>query len=72
MTTEVPFMLPDVKLFSDKMKILDVKLTDKIVCYDTNDLQQFGYRAAWMFNSMGHKNVQVLDGGFKKWLFENR
>jgi 3-mercaptopyruvate sulfurtransferase SseA len=39
MTTEVPFMLPDVKLFSDKMKILDVKLTDTIVCYDTNDLQ---------------------------------
>ena len=72
MSSDLPFMLPNVKLFQDKMKFLDIKLNDRIVCYDSSDLQLFGYRAAWMFNAMGHKNVQVLDGGFKKWVFEKR
>ena len=45
-------MLPDEKLFSDRMKVLNIKLTDRIICYDTGDMQFFGYRAAWMFQAM--------------------
>lgn len=32
----------------------------------------FGYRAAWMLQAMGHCSVQVLDGGFVKWVKENK
>jgi len=48
-STEIPFMLPDEKTFSDRMKVLNDKLSDRIICYDTGDMQFFGYRAAWMF-----------------------
>ena len=54
------------------MKILNIKLSDKVVCYDTGDSQFFGYRAAWMFQVMSHSNVFVLDGGLKKWQSENK
>ena len=54
------------------MKRLNVKLSDRVVCYDTGAMQFFGYRAAWMFQAMGHTNVQVLDGGFPKWVTEGK
>ena len=63
-TTDLPFMMPSEKQFIDTMKRLNVKLSDKVVCYDTGAMQLFGYRAAWMFQCMGHPDVQVLDGGF--------
>ena len=43
-----------------------------MVCYDTGAMQLFGYRAAWMFQAMGHNNVSVLDGGLPKWNAEGR
>ena len=42
-------MMPSEKHFIDTMKRLNVKLTDRVVCYDTGAMQFFGYRAAWMF-----------------------
>lgn len=66
------YMMPDEKYFIDVMKKLDIKLTDRVVCYDAGAMQFFGHRAAWMFQCMGHPNVQVLDGGFPKWLAEKR
>jgi len=54
------------------MKKLDIKLSDKVVCYDTGNMQFFGFRAAWMLESFGQQNVFVLDGGFPKWLKEGR
>jgi len=64
--------MPSDKDFVDRMKKLNVKLTDRVICYDTGAMQFFGYRAAWMFQAMGHANVQVLDGGFAKWSKEGR
>ena len=54
------------------MKALGIKLTDVVVCYDTAPDQQFGYRAAWMFQAFGHPKTVVLDGGFMKWKSEDR
>lgn len=54
------------------MKRLGVGLSDQVICYDTSAWQFFGFRAAWMFNAMGHNNVQVLEGGLPQWLKENR
>mmetsp|Transcript_18700 Transcript_18700/g.28649 ORF Transcript_18700/g.28649 Transcript_18700/m.28649 type:complete len:228 (-) Transcript_18700:8-691(-) len=70
MRNELPFMIPDEKFFIDTMKRLDIKLSDTVICYDAGGMQLFGYRAAWMFNAMGHQNVRVLDGGFQKWVAE--
>ena len=70
MRSDLNYMMPDEKYFCDRMKILDIKLTDTVICYDTGDQQWFGYRAAWMFQAMGHPKVAVLDGGLKKWKFE--
>ena len=70
--SDLPFMMPSDKQFADAMKRLNVRLSDKVVCYDTGAMQFFGFRAAWMFQAMGHDNVWVLDGGFPKWTAEGR
>mmetsp|Transcript_36811 Transcript_36811/g.56357 ORF Transcript_36811/g.56357 Transcript_36811/m.56357 type:complete len:264 (-) Transcript_36811:36-827(-) len=70
--SELPFMLPDEKYFIDTMKRLCIKLSDTVVCYDAGAMQLFGYRAAWMLETMGHPNVKILDGGFPKWKKEGR
>ena len=57
-------MLPNQIAFSNVMKKLNIKLSDMVVCYDTNPRNVYGYRAAWMFTAMGHNDVHVLDGGF--------
>ena len=53
------------------MKRLGVRKLDTVVCYDTGDLNIFSFRAAWILEAMGHENVKVLDGGFKKWKEES-
>lgn len=70
MKTDLPFMMPNEKAFCDRMRALGVKLSDRVICYDTGAMQFFGYRAAWMFHAMGHNNVQTLDGGLPKWVKE--
>ena len=65
-------MMPDEKLFIDTMKRLNIKLSDKVVCYDAGAMQLFGYRALWMLQTMGHKNCFVLDGGYQKWVAEGK
>ena len=64
--------MPPQNHFVNHMKALDVKVSDKVICYDTGARNVFGYRAAWMLEAMGHPNAWVLDGGLKKWVDENR
>ena len=54
------------------MKRLNVRTTDKVVCYDTGSMGFFSYRVAWMMHCMGHNNVSVLNGGFQKWVKEGK
>ena len=54
------------------MKKLNIKLSDRVVCYETGATHLFHTRAAWMLKAMGHPNVQVLDGGFAKWVAEGK
>jgi thiosulfate/3-mercaptopyruvate sulfurtransferase len=42
-----------------------------VVAYD-DDTGLFASRLWWMLNYYGHSEVAVLDGGWKKWLAENR
>lgn len=64
MKSNLPYMMPTEAHFIDTMKRLNIKLTDKVVCYETGGMGLFSYRVAWMFEAMGHKDVHVLNGGF--------
>ena len=43
----------------------------QVVAYD-QDNAQFASRLWWLLRWMGHENVAVLDGGFAKWIGEQR
>lgn len=53
------------------MKMLKVKLSDRVIVYDCKGTFS-SPRLYWMLIAYGHKNVQILDGGFVKWKEENR
>mmetsp|Transcript_14052 Transcript_14052/g.23869 ORF Transcript_14052/g.23869 Transcript_14052/m.23869 type:complete len:146 (+) Transcript_14052:142-579(+) len=72
MKTDLPFMMPSEADFTARMKQLGVKMSDKVVCYETGEKNLFSYRAAWMLQAMGHPNVHVLDGALHQWVNEGR
>ena len=73
MKADFPYMLPSEKQFIDTMKRHNIKMTNRVVCYDSSAAPGFfSYRVAWMLEAFGHKNVQVLNGGLTKWLAEGR
>ena len=67
----LPMTIPNVDHFTVVMRRLNIKKHDEIVCYDSGVRNVYGYRAAWIFLSMGMTNVSVLDGGFPKWITED-
>ena len=64
--------MPSEAAFVGAMKCHGIKLSDTVICYDGGPSQFFGYRAAWMLQTMGHPNVSVLDGGFPAWLKDGK
>jgi thiosulfate/3-mercaptopyruvate sulfurtransferase len=60
-------MLPSVSQFTAKMKEMDVRIDDTIVCYDSLNMV-VAPRVSWMMRVFGAKNVYVLDGTFLKWI----
>lgn len=69
--TDLPHMLPPSEMFNSTMRKLGVGDGHKVVIYDG-----FGMRSAarlwWMFKVFGYSDVVVLDGGFPKWIKEDR
>jgi len=61
-----PNMLPSSSQFEKSCRKLGINKSNKIVVYD-----HFGIyvspRVWWMFKTMGHDNVSVLNGGFPEW-----
>lgn len=66
-----PHMLPPPEMFSSRVRRLGLGNGNKIVCYDGSGLFSAA-RAWWMFKTMGHRDVAVLDGGFPKWRSEGK
>lgn len=62
-----PHTLPTAKTFAFAVRELGVSNGSKIIVYDNSDFRTAA-RAWWMFRTMGHKNVYVLNGGFQKWV----
>ncbi|ELR65695.1 Thiosulfate sulfurtransferase, rhodanese [Photobacterium marinum] len=64
--TELPHMLPSAELFSREVSELGIKEQDTVVVYDSQGMFS-APRVWWMFRTMGHHDVAVLDGGFPAW-----
>lgn len=62
-----PNTMPTVEQFTFEAQRLGVNTNSIIIVYDDQGIYS-APRAWWMFKSMGHKNVYVLDGGLPEWL----
>ncbi|MCS5591313.1 MAG: sulfurtransferase [Gammaproteobacteria bacterium] len=62
-----PNTMPTVEQFTFEAQRLGVNTNSVIIIYDNQGIYS-APRAWWMFKSMGHKNVYVLDGGLPEWL----
>ena len=69
--SSLPHMLPSPTKFASRMKKMGVGDGMHIVAYDSQGLYSAA-RAWWMFRTMGHDEVRVLNGGLKKWRAEGR
>ena len=70
-SSDLPHMLPSPIQFSSQMRKMGIGDGMRLVVYDTPGLFSAA-RVWWMFRTMGHNNIQVLNGGFKKWIAEQR
>ena len=67
----LPHMLPSSTKFASRMKKMGIGDGMHVVAYDSEGLYSAA-RVWWMFRAMGHDEVQVLNGGLKKWKAEGR
>ncbi len=67
----LPHMMPDAETFAASVGALGIGNETRVVVYDTHGLFSAA-RAWWMFRAFGHDNVAILNGGFPKWLGEER
>ena len=68
----LPHMLPSPEKFASRMRKLGLGDGSRIVVYDGSGLNSSAPRAWWMLRVFGHRDVAVLDGGFRKWQAEGR
>lgn len=69
--SDLPHMLPSQVKFASRMKKMGIGDGMRIIVYDTLGLFSAA-RVWWTFRAMGHKDVAVLNGGFRKWKAEGR
>ncbi|MBI3168573.1 MAG: sulfurtransferase [Chloroflexi bacterium] len=65
--TPLPHMMPTPEFFSEEMQKMGIDNDSAIVVYDNVGVYA-SPRAWWMFRTMGHDNVSVLDGGLPAWI----
>ena len=67
----LPHMLPSPIQFASMMKKMGIGDGMRIIAYDSEGIYSAA-RVWWMFRTMGHEDVAVLNGGLKKWKAESR
>jgi thiosulfate/3-mercaptopyruvate sulfurtransferase len=67
----LPHMLPSIERFADAVSAMGIGADDRVVVYDDAGIFSAA-RVWWMFRTMGHERVSVLDGGLPKWLREGQ
>jgi thiosulfate/3-mercaptopyruvate sulfurtransferase len=68
-------LMPTEKQFAKKMQELGVNKSSHVIIYDQGNTASDatkGGASVWIMETMGHKDVSYLDGGFTKWTFEGR
>ena len=65
------YAMPDAKQFADVMSRLGVGDNNAVVIYD-RQFNMWASRLWWMLRSFGFNNAAVLDGGWPKWVEEDR
>ncbi|HJR99552.1 MAG TPA: sulfurtransferase [Flavobacterium sp.] len=68
-SSSLPNTLPKPEAFAAEAQKLGINKNSKIVVYDTKGIYS-SPRAWYLFKSMGHENVWVLDGGLPAWIKE--
>ena len=58
--------LPKIDEFIKKIEKIGITKDSSIVVYDEDIVA--AARAFWMFKYIGHKDIKILDGGYKEWL----
>ena len=66
-----PHMLPTAEAFAEAMEQIGVGSSDRIVVYDNSPTRNAA-RGWFMLRHFGASQVAILDGGFQKWLAEDR
>lgn len=69
--SDLPHMAPPVEKFMSRLRDMGVGDGHQVVVYDGHGLFSAA-RVWWLFRLMGQDNIAVLDGGFPKWLAEDR
>jgi thiosulfate/3-mercaptopyruvate sulfurtransferase len=71
--TELPHMLVEINDWKEIVSKMGIKNNDEIIIYDNSDVAS-ACRCWFNFIYFGHdpKLVHVLNGGFEKWIIENR
>ncbi len=69
--SDLPHMLPPSAMFNSTVRQLGIGDGHKVVIYDGLGMRSAA-RLWWMFKVFGYSDVVVLDGGFPKWVKENR
>jgi len=64
--TDLPHMLPDAVMFSSRVRKLGLGDGNRLVIYDANGVFSAA-RVWWMFRTMGHVDVRVLNGSLADW-----
>jgi len=71
-TSPLPHMAPDPAKFASRVRRLGIGNGNKVVVYDRAGGSSAAARVWWSFRLFGHEDVALLDGGFDKWVAEQR
>ncbi|WP_291842356.1 sulfurtransferase [Maricaulis sp.] len=63
----LPHMLPDAASFTTHARALGIRANSRLIVWDRYGLFSAA-RVWWMFRTMGHDDVAVLDGGLPAWI----
>ena len=69
--SDLPHMAPPPEVFVSHVRSMGIGNGHQVVVYDTSGLLSAA-RVWWLFRLMGHDHIAVLDGGLKKWCYENK
>jgi len=66
-SSSFPNTFPPVEQFESESRNLGINSTSQIIIYDSKGIY-FSPRVWWMYKTMGHENVFVLNGGLPEWI----